>query len=170
MVSTAKIDRLTAFITEYRFWRHIRRHHEIRALEDYVALELKGLKAKAAMVRATLDDVGLAYDELTSSGKLHASEVRGLVTDLGGMKDDLSFAIGTVGNSSGVTGLAEPVEPPKPTPAVLPPNLPNPPEQPPAAPQPIILDGAPSMGDFSQPPKTHPASFGGPPSVQLIRS
>jgi hypothetical protein len=159
MVSAAKIDRLTAFITEYRLWRHIRRHREIRALEDYdVALELKGLKAKAMAARAHIGKLDAAYEAFNAKAGSHVSDVEGLTAQIGYMSDDLSFHTASLGNSVAASnGDTEAVEPPKPPPAIPPPNPPNPPEQPPAAPPAVILNGAPGMQ-------------GGPHDVQLIRS
>lgn len=72
-----------------------------------MAMKLKGLRDKAAGFRSALDDVGQAYEEGTDAAKTHATEVRGLKDEFSDMKEDLDFAIGTVGNSSAVTGAGE---------------------------------------------------------------
>jgi hypothetical protein len=55
MVSTLAIERLWLHIIAYRIWRYNQRNHAIRKLEDYVALEIKVLKAKAIAAAGHLD-------------------------------------------------------------------------------------------------------------------
>jgi hypothetical protein len=154
MVSAARIDRLTDRIIAYRFWRYYKRKYEERRVAD-MALELKGLKAKAMAARAHIGKLDEAYDAFNAKAGSHISDVQGLADQLGYMADDLSFATAALGNSVAASnGSGEAQEPPKP-----PTITPSPPfsgtlQQPPAAPPPTILNGSPTMrGD-----------------VQLIRS
>jgi hypothetical protein len=161
MVSAARIDRLTDRIIAYRFWRYYKRKYEERRLAD-MALELKGLKAKAMVARANIGDLDKAYDDLNAATASHASDVRGLKEQVGYMADDLSFATAALGNSVAASNAStEAVQPPQPPPVTFTLDPAKVIEQPPAAPQPSILNGSPGMRSEYQAARA---------DVQLIRS
>ena len=99
MVSAARINRLTAFVTEYRLWRHIRRAQQLKALENYVAIEIKGLKAKALKAASNMDRLNQAYDKFNEAAPAHAMDVEGLTPQIEGLAEDLAFAAQVLGNS-----------------------------------------------------------------------
>jgi hypothetical protein len=144
-VSTLAIERLWLHIIAYRIWRHNQRSYQLRNLEDYVALEIKGLKSNMLKVAqrierlntkaaAAFDEIGgtleQGLDDITAQAKAHH-------------EDDLAFAATVLENSTTASGEAEqPKEPPD---EVMDLNQPR---------------------TQTEPPQTHPAAFG----VQLIRS
>jgi hypothetical protein len=68
--------------------------------EDEMAIEIKGLKAKALAGNAVFDRLNRAYDKLIETGNAHASDVEGLAPQIGAMQDDITFAVQTLGNSA----------------------------------------------------------------------
>ena len=108
------IRRITAHVTEYRFWRHNQIIDERREMR-IMALELKGLKAKAMTARANIGKLDAAYDAFNIQATTHVSDVESLAEQLGGMSDDLTFATTTLGNSvagSNAGAAEKPKEPP----------------------------------------------------------
>jgi hypothetical protein len=69
--------------------------------EQQLALELKGLKAKAIKARSSIDALNTAYDKFNEAAPAHAADVASLTEQLSGMQDDLQFAVTTLGNSVG---------------------------------------------------------------------
>ena len=69
--------------------------------ERHMAIELKGLRAKALAARSHLDKINAAYDKFNAAAPAHADEVAKMATDLGEMQSDLEFATGLLGNSAG---------------------------------------------------------------------
>jgi hypothetical protein len=67
--------------------------------ESGMALELKGLKAKAIKARSGIDALNSAYDKFNEAAPAHAADVAGLTEQISGMQDDLQFAVTTLGNS-----------------------------------------------------------------------
>jgi hypothetical protein len=65
-----------------------------------MAIELKGLRAKALAARSHLDKINAAYDKFNAAAPAHADEVAKMATDLGEMQSDLEFATGLLGNSA----------------------------------------------------------------------
>lgn len=64
-----------------------------------MALEIKGLKAKALKAAAHLDRLNLAYDKFNEAAPLHAADVESLAPQIEALADDLTFAAQTLGNS-----------------------------------------------------------------------
>jgi hypothetical protein len=82
--------------------------------EDEMAIELKGLRAKALAARGHLDKINAAYDKFNEAAPAHASEIAKMASDLGEMQSDLEFATNLMGNSAGDSEKL--VEHPKPGP------------------------------------------------------
>jgi hypothetical protein len=68
--------------------------------ETEMAIEIKGLKAKALAGSAVFDRLNRAYDKLIETGSAHASDVEGLAPQIDAMQDDITFAVQTLGNSA----------------------------------------------------------------------
>jgi hypothetical protein len=119
-----------------------------------MALELKGLKAKAMTARAHIGKLDEAYDAFNAKAGSHISDVQGLADQLGYMADDLSFATAALGNSVAASNAGEAVGKNVPGPGVIMPKIVEGIPEGPQAPPSTILNGQPTMrGD-----------------VQLIRS
>jgi hypothetical protein len=122
--------------------------------EQEMALELKGLKAKAMTARANIGKLDAAYEAFNAKAGNHVSDVEGLTEQLGEMTEDLSFVTTTLGNSVAASNAGrgtQEAELPKPT-ATLPANDLT------AAPQiataPAAADIPPAVGE--QPAATFP--------------
>ena len=82
-------------------------------------LELKGLKGKALKAAGHIDRLNRAYDAFNEAAPAHAADVEGLVPQIEGLADDLTFAAQVLGNSvAGSNGAGESKEQPKELPAV----------------------------------------------------
>jgi len=92
------IRRITAHVVAYRFQLENERIAERREFQ-IMALELKGLKAKAMTARANIGKLDAAYDAFNAQATTHVSDVESLAEQLGGMAEDLTFATTTLGNS-----------------------------------------------------------------------
>lgn len=105
---TAAIAKRTCHIIAYRFRLENERHARM-------ALEIKGLRGKALQAGSMFDRLNRAYDKLLETGHAHADDVESLAPQIGGMQDDISFAVQTLGNSVGASnGSEKPEEPPEP--------------------------------------------------------
>ena len=83
-----------------------------------MALELKGLKAKAMAARANIGKLDAAYAEFNAKAGSHVSDVEGLTEQIGEMTDDLSFITRELGNSvagSNAGATEKPKETPPPS-------------------------------------------------------
>ena len=101
------LQRLTDEIIAERIWRGMG-----------MALEIKGLKAKAVKTGAMFDRLNVAYDKLLDTGTAHAADVESLPAQIDGMQDDLQFMVQALGNSTGgSSNSGEGVDKPKPAPA-----------------------------------------------------
>lgn len=88
-----------------------------------MALEIKGLKAKAVKTGAMFDRLNVAYDKLLDTGTAHAADVESLPAQIDGMQDDLQFMVQALGNSTGGSGTSgEVADKPKPPPVAEPPK------------------------------------------------
>jgi hypothetical protein len=138
-----RIERLWLHIIAYRLWRHNQRSHQLRNLEDYVALEIKGLKSnmlKVAQRIERLNTKAAAFDEIGGSLEQGLDDI---TAQAKAHHEDLAFAATVLGNSTTASGEAEQ------------------PKEPPAE-----VVGLNQPRTQTEPPQTHPAAFG----VQLIRS
>ena len=81
---------------------------------DPMAIELKGLRAKALAARGHLDKINAAYDKFNEAAPAHASEISKMASDLGEMQSDLEFATNLLGNSAEDSERL--TDPPKPGP------------------------------------------------------
>lgn len=89
-----EIQRLTGRLYVYRMAR--------KKIE--MALEIKGLKAKALKAAGHLDRLNAAYDKFNEAAPLHAADVEGLAPQIEALADDLTFAAQTLGNSVAPSG------------------------------------------------------------------
>lgn len=94
---TDNLRSLTAHITAYRF----QLENERSERRKLMAIEIKGLKAKALAARANLDKLSQAYDRFNEMAPAHAADVIGLTEQVTGMQSDLEFASTLMGNSVG---------------------------------------------------------------------
>jgi hypothetical protein len=84
-----------AQITAYRF----QLENERVERRKLMAIEIKGLKAKAIKAGTVFERLNRAYDKLIETGDAHAGDVESLAPQLAAMQDDISFAVATLGNS-----------------------------------------------------------------------
>jgi hypothetical protein len=84
--------------------------------QDEMAIELKGLRAKALAARGHLDKINAAYDKFNEAAPAHASEISKMASDLGEMQSDLEFATNLLGNSGDGSERLIKEDPPKPGP------------------------------------------------------
>lgn len=59
-----------------------------------MALEIKGLRAKALKAASNLDRLNAAYDAFNEAAPAHAADVEGLTPQITALGDDLTFATG----------------------------------------------------------------------------
>jgi hypothetical protein len=76
-----------------------------------MAIEIKGLKAKALAARANLDKLSQAYDKFNEMAPAHAADVEGLASQITSMQTDLEFASTLMGNSAGESESIEYAKP-----------------------------------------------------------
>jgi hypothetical protein len=84
--------------------------------QDEMAIELKGLRAKALAARGHLDKINVAYDKFNEAAPAHAADIAKMATDLGEMQSDLEFATNLLGNSAGESEKLAKEDAPKPGP------------------------------------------------------
>ena len=93
---TMAIEKRTAHIVAARFQLENERHESRKKM----AIEIKGLKAKAQAARRHLDDLNSAYDRFNEAAPAHASQIGKMAMDLDEMQSDLEFASTLMGNSA----------------------------------------------------------------------
>ena len=92
-----------AHLIAARFKRENERHERNKRM----ALELRGLKAKALTAAANIDRLNKAYDAFNTAAPVHAADVEGLAPQVEGLSDDLKFASQVLGNSVAGSGEQE---------------------------------------------------------------
>lgn len=92
---------LTAEVIAYRITRPRR---------PAMALEIKGLRAKALKAASHLDRLNAAYDAFNEAAPAHAADVEGLTPQITALGEDLAFATQVLGNSVNGSGDGAKVE------------------------------------------------------------
>lgn len=94
-----ELQRRTDELIAYRIWR------------AGMAIELKGIRAKALAAAKNLDRINAAYDAFNTAAPAHAADVEGLAPQIDQLNSDLQFAAQVLGNSAGQSEQQQ--EPPK---------------------------------------------------------